>query len=213
MRFYTRLEPDPQLARGYVYLLDAIAAYRLKGRTADAERVRAILRRMWDDYDKLGARGAAKADELVKARLRATAVRPPTSGALEGAIFSRPLVSTFPAGAVGIVDLDALDAGAVNRRTGGIYWRAQEYGLPVDPNARPAPGYFEPGQSRPSAGQFRAHPYFAQQPYARGMPALVRTRPLEARHFLRDGAAAFATWHAQEDQRIQRSAITGLARI
>ena len=213
--YYTRIEFDPQLVKVYTTLLDTVANYRRAGLIADATRVELVLVALQADYERLAVRGAAKATAYIRDRLRQTAVRPPTSGNLSRAVVSRPLppvAGVFPGGSIGIADIDELNRGAVNPRSGGIYWRAQEYGLPVDPNQKPVPGYFQPGFSRPDPGEFRNHPYFEQMSYRRGMPAMVRTRPLRARHYLRDGVDQYVTWHAQEAARIRRRAITRLLR-
>lgn len=213
MAFYTRVEPDPAVARAYVALFDAITLYRRAGRVAQASALGLVLRDIRLAYEKQGARSAAKADALIRDRLRQTQVRPDTPGPhLRDKIVSRPLPTTVPAGAFGIADLDVLDT-AVNPRTGGIYWRAQEWGLPVPERGKPAPGFFQPGNARPNPAEFRVHPYFEQMSYARGMPALVRTRPLKARHYLRDGAELAYSWHVQQMRRISTEAVTALASI
>lgn len=208
--YFAYLQPDPKLVDAYVAMVRTIDIYRAKGMIAEAELAQRAYRRMVKDYEDLAIRGAVKADDFIRSRLRTTAVRPPTGGNLERAIKSEPMKLPFPGGGVDIASLDALDKGAVNPRTGGIYWRSQEYGLPVIPGQRPAPGYFMPGYSAPNQGAFRLHPYFGQMRYAKGMPALVRRRALQARHFLRDGADEFAAWHAMESARINRRAISSL---
>jgi hypothetical protein len=44
-------------------------------------------------------------------------------------------------------------------------------------------------------------------------PALVRTRPLKARHFLRDGAELAYPWHAEQMRRISTRAVAEISRI
>lgn len=230
MRFYQRLNAPRGLAAGYVALLDAMDAYAARAAVATLpaeravllakrEQVRQILTRMWKEYEKLGVDGAIKADELIRARIRATAVRPPTSGRLESGIISRPLPTTWPAGAVGIADIDALDKAAVNPRfhAAGPYWRTQEYGYAGHVGRR-VPGYFQPGGARPSGAEFRVHPYFEQVGGAggrapRGTPAMVIRKPIEARHFLRDGTDDMLAWRQLGISRINRNAISALARI
>lgn len=213
-RFYARIEPDPALARGYIFLLDAIAAYTARGDVVDAAATRAILNDVWQQFERLGPRAAAKADEFIRARIASTQVRPDASGRMRGAVISRPMPSTFPAGALGIADLDELDRQVVNpTATGaGSYWRAQEYGTTAHVGRR-VPGYFQPGQSRPSAAEFRVHPYFGAVLGARGTPAMVIKRPLEARHFLRDGADKAVAWHVSESSRILAGAVSRLRTI
>lgn len=208
-RYFTRIEPDPKLAVGYVELLDAIRDYTAKGRIADAAAVRAVLADMWAEYERLGIRAAAKADSFVRNRIRQTQVRPDASGRLRSSIASHPLPSTFPAGAIGIADLDQLDRGATQA---GPYWRAQEYGTTAHVG-RVVPGYFQPGSARPDPAQFRAHPYFEPVQFQRGTPAMVIRRPLRARHFLRDGAAETVVWRAAQEARIQRTAVSRLLAI
>jgi hypothetical protein len=209
--FYTRLEPDPALARGYVFLLDEIDVHLLRGRPDKAAKVRRIIQRMWREYDRLGVDGAVKVDELIRARIRTTAVRPPTSGALEGAIQSRPLPSTFPAGAVGIADLDPLTAATMRANANEPYWRAQEYGYSGNVGRR-LRGFFgdsPPGTSPASGAEFRHHPYFFTGPG----PRMVIRQPIYSRHFLRDGTADFAAWHGGESARILREATIALGRV
>lgn len=219
MRFYQRLNPPRGLAGGYVALLDAMDAYAARGMFAERERVRQALNRMWREYERVGIEGAVKADTLIRARIRTTAVRPPTSGRLESGIISRPIPTTWPGAALGIADLDALDKTAINPRyhAAGPYWRTQEYGYSGHVG-RVVPGYFQPGQSRPSGAEFRLHPYFEQvggggNKAPRGTPAMVIGKPIQARHFLRDGTDDLIAWRRREMSRINRRAITTLASI
>jgi hypothetical protein len=219
VRFFQRLNPPAGLGAGYVALLDAIDSYVARGMPAEAARMRELLNRMWREYDKVSVEGALMADRLIRAYIRQTAVRPPTSGRLEGGILSRPITTVWSGGALGIADLDVLDHAAVNPRykAAGEYWRAQEYGTHAHVGRR-VPGFFQPGQSRPSAGDFRAHPYFEQVggrggKAPRGTPAMVIRRPIEARHFLRDGTDDLIAWRRREMSRINRHAISTLASI
>lgn len=208
--YFAYIEPQESLGRTYRFLYQAVLDHERAGRPLEALRVRRVWERLMGDYERIGVEGARKADELIRGRIRSSAVRPPTSGRLERAVLSAPMASTLPGGGIRIASLDALDSGAVNPRGKGIYWRSQEYGLPVFPDQRPAPGYFMPGFSAPSGDAFRAHPYFQQMRYAKGMPALVRTVPLEARHFLRDGTEDVVRWWQVEARAAQRRALTGL---
>jgi hypothetical protein len=196
--YYQRIEPPAGLADIILKLLEAIDLFTAKGMLGEAAKARRVVQDFARDLTKLEAEGPPKADEFIRKRLRATAVRPATSGTLAAAVQSHPLPSRYPSGAVGIADIATLDSRAINPRSGGIYWRAQEWGLPgLTPadyargGRKVAPGYFMPGFSTPSQGSFRAHPYFQQYAYAKGMPALMRLRPVPARHFLRDGTEAW----------------------
>ena len=107
------------------------------------------------------------------------------------------LASPWATGAVGVGDIDALDK-AVNPRDPGKfpYWRSQEYG--ARPSNKAVYGYFwDRGvntRSRPSQLEFRIHPIFiASKPGQR----MIWRRPIEARHFVRDGAdRAYRDWLA-----------------
>lgn len=217
-RFYAYLEPDPELVEAYVALVQTIKVYSAKGMPTQAAQARAAYQRMLRDYELLSRRGAAKADIFIRDRLRQTAVRPPTSGRLAAAVQSVPMSGVAAAGGgVAIASIRKLDTLAVDPRfkDSGAYWRAQEYGTDAHVG-RVVPGYFMPGRSAPSAGEFRNHPYFEQAGRGiggkapKGTPAMVITRPLHARHFLRDGTAAFAVWHALQTTRINTDAILGL---
>jgi hypothetical protein len=220
--FYQRLLPPNGLANGYVALLDAMDAYAARGMLTQREEVRRLLNSMWAEYEALSVQGAAKSEEIIRRRIRQTAVRPARSGRLEKGIKSMPLQTSLPSGSIGIADIDHLDATVINPRYRrfGPYWRAQEYGLPgLTPadygggGRKVAPGYFMPGYSAPAGGQFRVHPYFQQMGYAKGMPALMRLAPVPARHFLRDGTAEFIEWRRREIARINRHAISKLVAI
>jgi hypothetical protein len=211
--FYSTIVPSPALERGYKYLLDAIDFYTRKGRFQDAAFVRSVLAQMWRDYEQLSVAGAAEADRLIRERIRQTQVRPDASGRLIGSIQSRPLRAALPGGGVGIADLDILEKGTVNPNApkAGSYWRAQNYGTTAHVG-RIVPGYFQPGNARPSAAEFRVHPYFQQSgpPARRGTPAMVIRRPLQARHFMEDGTRAAVNWHRARSNEIDNRAVARL---
>lgn len=216
-RYYAYVYPDPKLVDVYADLLAWISALEREGRVAAAFRVREIHSELRAAYTTLGIDGARKADQFIRERLRSTAVRGTTSGRLARAIKSRPLPTTLPGAAIGIASIDMLNAGAVSTRTGGgIYWRAQEYGLPATPKYLPrtkrhaVPGYFMPGMSAPSDDQFRNHPFFQQFSYDRAAgdkapPALVRKRALAARRFLERGSGSYLAWDREQRVKINRA--------
>lgn len=220
-RYWRRIEPDPELALAYRDLTLAIRYFEAAGLRAEAAKLRLVLLRLWEDYEKLGARASAKADAFVRSRLRNTQVRPDASGRLRSAIRSRPLPvgagglgGLLPAGAIGIVDLDELDRLVVDPddRQKRPYWRAQEYGTSAHVG-RIVPGYFQPGSADPSAAEFRVHPYFKPVFYTRGTPAMLIQRPLRARHFLRDGTADAVVWHRQRSVAINAHALAVLRTV
>lgn len=219
--YYHYVDPDPALARLYGSLERAARNFERRGRVGDALQTRLVSRQLRSEIAVLGHRAPAKADEFIRARLRSTRVgRPDTSGQLSKAIRSSPMPTTLPAAAVNVASIDVLDQGAVNPRSGGIYWRAQEWGLPaVSPDAytkggrKVAPGYFMPGYSAPNNAEFRQHPYFQQFGYAKGVPALMRLRAVQPRHYLRDGTKEFIAWHAAKSQAIAAHLLKQLPRI
>jgi hypothetical protein len=241
--YYQRLNAPKGLVGGYRALLDVLDAYAVRASTVvipasgpartaalaqrallrdKGEQVRKLVEWMFAEYEALEVNGALEADRMIRTFIRQTAVRPPTSGTLEQGIKSRPLSTQVPVGAIGVADLDHLDATVINPRYKrfGPYWRAQEYGLPaVSPSAyggngrKVAPGYFQPGNAKPAQSEFRVHPYFVQERYSRGMPALMRLRAVPARHFLEKGTDAFITWRQGEIARINRHAVSTLASI
>jgi hypothetical protein len=172
--------------------------------------VRGILAGVFRDFELLGTRGAAKADAYIRDRLRQTQVRPDASHRLRDAVRSVPLTNPLPGGAVGIASIEALDKGAVNpSHPNNPYWRAQEYGTAAHVG-RIVPGYFQPGQSRPSAAEFRVHPFFEARLRQRRTPAMRITRPINARYFLRDGTQNFVAWHVAQTERILATAVSRL---
>jgi hypothetical protein len=230
--YYQRVPPPKGLGGGYVALLDAMDAYEARALTAanateraalmgKRELVRELLNWMWREYDALGTSASIKADEIIRRRIRQTAVRPPASGRLESGVVSRPIPTTWPGGALGVADLEILEKTAINPRYHGkgkkSYWRAQEYGYAGHVGRRVV-GLFE-GTSPPSASEFRVHAYFeqaarnAQGKAPKGTPAMVITKPLHARHFLRDGTDELLLWRQREVSRINRVAINRLVAI
>jgi hypothetical protein len=232
--YFQRLDPPDGLGQGYVALLDAMDTWELRALAASnptervtmlakREELRRVLEQMWKSYDRLGVDGPRRADQIIRRFIRQTAVRPPTSGRLESGILSRALPTAWPAGAIGVADIERLDLTAVNPNYHGkgkkSYWRAQEYGY-SGAVGRIVPGFFMPGRSRPSAAEFRNHPYFeragvdpATGKSPKGTPAMVITKPIRARHFLRDGTAEFIAWREREMSRINRTAINRMANI
>jgi hypothetical protein len=186
--YFQRLNPPKGLAGGYVELLDAIdiCTARAAQATTPAERtfflakreeVRRALDKMWKEYDALSTAAAAHADQAIVRRIRATAVRGRTSGRMEAGVVSHALTTTWPAGAIGIADIDILNATAINPQyqSAGTYWRTQEYGY-AGHVGRIVPGFFQPGQSRPSAAEFRNYPYF-EQVDCNALARILRSRP------------------------------------
>lgn len=214
MPYYKRIEADPALARSYITILETIAAL---ARAGDPRVIywRRIFEQLTTDYERIGQRAPLVATSRVRRRIRATAVRPTTSGTLENAIVSHPLPTSLPAASFGIADLEVLNQATMRPGANRPYWRAQEYGYEGNVG-RVVPGYFEDAfgnQYAPNRDQFREHPYFRAQPYTKGTPAMVIGRAIEARHFLRDGTSETIRWLNHQTSRAQERALTAAARI
>lgn len=212
--FYTRVEADPDLLVGYKALQDAVILFRRGGQLGRARAALALLERFQAELTQLGVRSAEVADELIRGRIDATAVRPPTSGRMRAAVISRPLATAFPSGAFGIADVDELNKSGRDRLGPKkiAYWMAQEFGSTAA-IGRVVPGYFEPGGAKPDGSQFRVHPFFQQvgPPAPRGTPAMVIENPIHARHFVRDGARDALAYHQRERAQIVSRAVKDMA--
>jgi hypothetical protein len=231
--YFQRLDPPDGLGQGYVALLDAMDTWELRALAASnptervtmlakREELRRVLEQMWKSYDRLGVDGPRRADQIIRRFIRQTAVRPPTSGRLESGILSRALPTAWPAGAIGVADIERLDLTAVNPNYHGkgkkSYWRAQEYGYS---GARWAhrPGFLHAGPVTPVGSGVSQPPVLraaAVDPAPaspKGTPAMVITKPIRARHFLRDGTAEFIAWREREMSRINRTAINRMANV
>jgi hypothetical protein len=170
---------------------------------------------------------AAKAKVAMLAKLRATAKRPdngrgPKIGHLLDAY---PLdLGPLATGVVGIAPHDKLDqapwwrtqesgyAGNVGRRLRGFYFDAGGGGRGRVPAGLSGPLAGLAGQAigyAPSQGMFRQHPIFETGPG----PAMTITRPIVARHFIRDGANAARTEWRRGIRSVQAKAVRDLARV
>lgn len=209
--FFAELQPDPAIAGTYILLQELEASLRLRGRTNDSLKVALLYADLRAGYQRLSVTAAERVEELIRERIRATSVRPPTSGALEGAIRAQPLHTSIPAGAVSIGDIAVLDEATTRERRGRVYkpyWWAQERGYAGNVG-REVRGFFTTGSGdrHPASGaQKRMHPYFEAQ---KG-PKMIIGDPIEPRHFLRDGIANLLPEYLAEASRIQGNALTKL---
>lgn len=216
-RYYTRFEPDPRLARIYSEVQRLALIYRQLGQTGRAIRAIDLMEDVMRRLEAHAVRMSADADEIIRRHIETTRVRPRASGRMSSAVKSRPLVTSVPSGAIGVADLDELDKSTPASRMGPRhipYWYAQEFGSEAAVG-RIVPGYFQPGNARAAADQFRVHPFFEQVgPKApRGTPAMVITRPIEARHFLRDGTRDALALHLREIRRVNQVGTAGILSI
>lgn len=194
-----------------------IATANRAGNTALAAELAIVYAWFNDELDLLARAVAKDAVKQIRNRIRATQKRAytVTRPYLVDQVKARPefVSSPWATGAVGVGDIDALDK-AINPRDPGkfSYWRSQEYG--ARPSNKAVYGYFwDRGmntRSRPSQAQFRVHPIFmASKPGQR----MIWRRPIEPRHFVRDGAdRAYRDWLAGIGQ-IQGAAIAGIRAV
>jgi hypothetical protein len=207
--YFAVLPPEPALLNAYRLLIEAQAqALRVPGGEGKARAlaIDVTIRDTQVAIDRVAAQTAALADQEIKQRIIATQVRPDAGAAgrprLRDAIVCRPL--TIPGGGgVGIGDLSELDR--VADASGQAFWRAQEFGSTHNVG-REVKGLFQPGNSRPSASEFRNHPVFTP---GRG-PKMIIQRPIPERAFLREGAA---TVEAIRQRRMGDACVAGIAEL
>lgn len=222
-RYWQRIEPDPALADTYNLLLDAARDFRARGLASKAIAVLDVIDFMEAEYKKLSADAAREASAAIKRNLASTQKRPDRPGGphLRDFVKSDPLqLTAFPAGEVGIGDLDELDRSGAARmgRTGTPYWRAIEHGSTAAVG-RIVPGFFMPGRVAPDPAQFRVHPYFEQAGRGsngkarKGTPAMRITRAIQPQRFMEKGTADVARFHQRESQIIVRQVLSKLAAI
>lgn len=185
-----------------------------QGQGAAAEALAAVVERQVLDAT---IETAKVSEGLIRERIVKTRVRPsyesfggmfagvaPGGGRkrLEDAIKSDALGF----GAVGIASIEELDT--VVGLDGRPFWRTQEYGSTHNVG-RVVMGLFQPGNSLPNQQQFRQHPVFIAGP---GGPMHIQ-RPINPRHFLRDGAAEAELFLARLYTDIQATAIAEMQAI
>lgn len=175
--------------------------------TVDIDR---SLRVLAADIKASEARIAQSADDIIKAKIRSSRKRPPTTGLMERSIRSRPLHATlFPVLSVGIGDLAHLDRPMGRLR---YYWRTQEFGSHHNVG-RSIPGRFHPGGAAPDPAQSRSHPFFRVESGNPEAPWMTISNPIEERAFLREGAWEAGLIWQREAQRIISTASRDARRI
>jgi hypothetical protein len=182
-------------------LLEARRLFQQRGLTAQADQVALIYRQAEQEFRRIERDIARIATESVRRRIQLTAKRPDggrVSGNLADHVLSAPLPSTPPIAGIGIGSLAELDKVVNPNRTSKVaYWRAQEEGSRAAVGRELTGLYYGAGfggGSPPSQALFRQHPLFR---VGRGPTMRIR-RPIQARHFLRDGSAdAEAVWRLQ----------------
>jgi hypothetical protein len=165
---------------------------------------------------KLGRDTAVVADERAVSWIHRTEVGRPTTSKpehMEEHIVSRPLLPRPELGGVGVADVRVLD----RTRTTGFrgkqtYWEAQEFGTDAHVG-RIVPGFFQPGNARPSSAEFRVHAEFQQMAYSKGMPAMRIMRPIKERGFLRHAVEDAGLYRLRRFETIKRKLIAELDKV
>lgn len=221
MAFFHTIGPNPDLAIIYRNLIAAEGGFSRAGSAGRAQGTRDLLALLMARYDALSRQTAFNSAKLIRREIEATRKRPPRTLALEGAVLSVPLSTSLPSGAVGVGDLDKLDHDAP-------YWIIQEigtareaYGIKIPSQKstffggprKVVPGFFQPGDARPAPDQFRVHPFFQQEPYRKGMPALNVHREIEPRRFMERGTEIAVAQHSRSARAIDRDILRRLAAV
>lgn len=161
------------------------------GTPAQASRVRRAFLSLLADLERIAVEIAQQAEEnVVKARQQGQ-VRPDTGGAggprLDAFIGkSSPLIAVE--GSVGINNEPFLDSSPA------YWWRAIDMGYDWSGHQdSDIKGVFMPGNARPDAGQFQAHPLFRAM--GKG-PRMTPANDIEPQEFVRRGfEKTEADWH------------------
>ncbi len=182
---------------------------------AVADQAQVIQTRFAANLDRIAVAIAAEADTLIKAKLKAATLRPPTGNrpGLQDGIHSAH-VSTGRV-SFGVVEVGLIDElqKVVGDVSGVPFWKTQEFGSQHNIGRRIV-GFFvgAGGQSVPNPieGSARVHPAFQSDP-AGGLGTI--RRPIPAKHFMRDGTReAEVHWRALVQVAVQQAS-NELARI
>lgn len=175
--------------------------------------------------DAAAAKAALTASSRAVAQVQATAVRPDTATAvskgtkLASSISARPILlpgfTLRGLGAVGVGNVGELEAGTINPFVNSDkgYWQAQEDGS-SHLVGKTLYGVFMPGDSQPSGALFRVHPVFEYR--TKGSTPrfkMVVNKPIQPRHFLKDGAGDGYALRKKEFAAIQAYAVTRMRTI
>jgi len=175
-----------------------------------AAEIEALIAEVERQVNEAGVLTAKASEEAIREFISRTRVRPRApsftgSDAVSGG-GSRKLLEdgirseALGEGAVGVGSIADLDT--VVGSDGRPFWRTQEFGSTHNVG-RVVLGFFQPGNSIPNQQQFRQHAIFIAGP---GPPMHIQ-RPIPARHFLRDGAAAAGDFREREFRAIEGGAV------
>lgn len=201
---YFTVLPTPVGLLGGVALLEEASALarNVPGGQEVAAAAQAVIGSVERNVNKAAIATAQMSEKAIIERINQTRVRPnyDTFGGMfadiAGSAGRKRLEEGIKSdalglGAVGIGSIAELDT--VVGIDGRPFWRAQEYGSSHNVG-RVVVGLFQPGNSLPDPQLFRQHPVFIAGP---GGPMHIQ-RPIPARHFLRDGAEAAASFRETE---------------
>lgn len=159
---------------------------------------------------------ALVATQEIKAILKEKTVRPPTGNrpGLQDLIYSVPVnTGNFSFGQVEIGWLSKLNQ-AINHKGGHLpYWRSQEFGSSHN-IGRTIFGSFigADGGSPPDPSKFRQHPVFAMGTGVGAGPGTIN-RPIQAKHFLRDGTDVAKFQYLAMVRSVVQTAVAQISRI
>jgi hypothetical protein len=202
--FFSVLPPPPALAGGLTLLTECLAIARRLPGSLGAE-IAELLVAVREAVDLAAVETARVGSEAARRHLDVTRVRPEAGGfrggrkRLNEGIHSEALGG----GAVGIGSIEGLDS--VVGTDGKPYWRAQEYGYQGNVG-RVVLGFFQPGSHPASQEQFRQHGVFV----AGAGPPMHIQRPIPARHFMREGAAAAMLFREARFREIELASVADL---
>lgn len=219
--YWQRIQGFEGTRRAYSDLIAALDIARSLG-PAGVRRATAIQALLFEleRQELLVSRAvAARADAFIRTAIATSSTGRPQrpsarSGNLAGHVRSDPLPGTLPLGQVGIANIAELDK-VVNPdyRSAGPYWEAQERGSTAAVG-RVLVGYFQPGNSAPSQAEFRSHAYFTYDGRQnKKAPGGIIKRPIQARHFLRDGTEQAVTYWHEQQRRVERDLVAKLRRL
>jgi hypothetical protein len=221
LAYFQRIEGFAATRSAYTLLFEALDIARSLG-PAGAARARALQAAIFEleRREQLVSRATAqRADAFIRTHIASSSTGRPRrpasrSGDMAGNVRSDPLAGTLPLGQVGIANLELM-ARTVNPDAPGAgeYWRAQEYGTTAHIGRRLV-GYFQPGGAPPNEGDFRAHAYFDYDGRSnKKAPGGIIRRPIQPRHFLRDGTADAVGYWREQQRRVERDVVSALRRL
>lgn len=208
--FFSLLPAPPALLGGLELLAECVVIAR-ELPAGQGALVADLIASVQDEVNVASVETAKAADEAIKRNIAVTRVRPRSPSFTGGDAFtgggSRKLMEdgvrsqSLGDGAVGIGSIEELDT--VVGSDGRPFWRTQEYGYAGNVG-RVVTGFFQPGEEAAASSQSRRHPIFVAGP---GPPMLIE-HPIEARHFLRDGAAAAVLFREARFRTIEVASIS-----